>query len=257
MDTRFYLKALGITGLFVLLLLLLWASSDAPANEAQVRNAIGTRTAIALTSAPLLGPFPTRTSSSFDLPTFVPETSIAGPAPTRAVTASPTNTALFPRINTPAPAAAPSLTPSPVQTIIAQAPATNRAPSSHQPTRAPRLFPPVPVTGIQDPSEFARWYFARVWQERDYQNLWDNYLTPSYKTNVGSGIFEDYAGWWNTVERVDVNSVDVLENNGTIAWVRVNLTFRMQDGRVLSNEVYDYVFLYDPSRGTWMFDFNN
>lgn len=114
----------------------------------------------------------------------------------------------------------------------------------------------MPVTGIQDPAEFARWYFTRVWRERDYQNLWDNYLTASYKTNVGSGVFEDYVGWWNTVERVDVNAVDVLENNGTHAWVRVNLTFRMKNGHVLRNEIYDYEFRYDASRGTWMFDFS-
>ena len=93
-----------------------------------------------------------------------------------------------------------------------------------------------------------------MWNERDYQNLWDNYLTASYIANVGSGLFEDYVGWWNSVQRVDVNSVDVLGNNGINAWVRVNLTFHMTDGRVVNNQVYYYDFLYDPSRGTWMFD---
>jgi hypothetical protein len=93
-----------------------------------------------------------------------------------------------------------------------------------------------------------------VWKERDYQNLWDNYLTVSFKANVGSGLFEDYVGWWNSVERVDVNSVDVIENNSRDAWVRVNLTFHMKDGRVVRDQIYDYDFLYDASRSTWMFD---
>ena len=79
-------------------------------------------------------------------------------------------------------------------------------------------------------------------------------MTPSYKANVGSGLFEDYVGWWNSVERVDVNNVYVLENNGSDAWVRVDLTFHMQDGRIVRNQIYDYDFLYDPGRGTWMFD---
>jgi hypothetical protein len=48
--------------------------------------------------------------------------------------------------------------------------------------------------------------------------------------------------------------VDVLGNNGTDASVRVNLTFHMMDGRVIQNQVYYYDFLYDPNRGTWMFD---
>jgi hypothetical protein len=71
---------------------------------------------------------------------------------------------------------------------------------------------------------------------------------------VGSGLFEDYLGWWNSVDRVDVNAVDVIENNGTDAWVRVNLTFHMKDGRVVRDQIYDYDFLYDANRGTWMFD---
>jgi hypothetical protein len=133
-----------------------------------------------------------------------------------------------------------------------------KAPALSRQTAVPtviQVFPQLTTpTVIQDPAEFARWYFTRVWNERDYQNLWDNYLTVSYKTNVGSGLFEDYVGWWDSVERVDVNAADVLENNGRDALVRVNLTFHMKDGRVVQNQVYDYDFLYDLSRGTWMFD---
>ena len=118
---------------------------------------------------------------------------------------------------------------------------------------APTVFAPTPIV-VEDPAGFVRWYFARVWNERDYQNLWDNYLTPSYKANVGSGLYTDYVWWWNSVARVDVNSVDVLKINASQARVRVTLSFYMQDGRTLQNEVYEYDLLYDPSRATWMFD---
>jgi hypothetical protein len=144
----------------------------------------------------------------------------------------------------------------PIQTAIAQVPVfTATVPSGHPNTKAPPLFPQSGTqAAAQDPAEFMRWYFTRVWTERDYQNLWDNYLTASFKTNVGSGLFEDYVWWWNTVERVDINSVDVLQNNGTNASVRVHLTFHMKDGRLVENQIYDYDLLYDASRGTWMFD---
>ena len=56
------------------------------------------------------------------------------------------------------------------------------------------------------------------------------------------------------MERVDVNSVDVLQNDGSNALVRVHLTFHMKDGRLVENQVYDYDLLYDSSRRTWMFD---
>jgi hypothetical protein len=47
----------------------------------------------------------------------------------------------------------------------------------------------------------------------------------------------------------------VIQNDGTQAWVRVNVTFTMMDGRVVANQEYDYDLLYDASRGTWMFDY--
>lgn len=230
MDNRFYLQALGVTGLFISLLLVFWVASGGPASEAEVRNAGSTRTAIAMTASFLMQPR-TKTPSPLILPTSQTGATDSMSPSVPAIT----NTTVLPQPNTPIASIAPSSTPLPTQTAIAQVPA-------------------ITTTGIQDPAEFARWYFTRVWKERDYQNLWDNYLTASFKANVGSGLFEDYVGWWNSVERVDVNSVDVLENNGTDAWVRVNLTFRMKDRRVVRDQIYDYDFLYDATRGTWMFD---
>ena len=55
--------------------------------------------------------------------------------------------------------------------------------------------------------------------------------------------------------RVDIHSVDVVQNDGTHAWVRVNVTFTMQDGRVVANQQYDYDLLFDAARQTWMFDY--
>ena len=106
------------------------------------------------------------------------------------------------------------------------------------------------------PEGFLRWYFSAVWNERNYQDLWDNYLTPSFKARPNAGGFEGYVDWWSSVERVDVNSVTVLDNDGSHAWVRVNVTFTMLDGRVISNQEYDYDLLFDPARQTWMFDYH-
>ncbi len=113
----------------------------------------------------------------------------------------------------------------------------------------------MPRTTLNTPEGFLRWYFAAVWNERNYQDLWDNYLTPAFKSRPDNGGLQDYAAWWNSVQRVDVNSVSVLQNDGTHAWVRVNLTFTMKDGRVVSNQEYDYDLLFDPTRQTWMFDY--
>jgi len=225
-DIRYYLQALAAAGLFIFMVLVVWVASGGAATEAEIRNAVGTRTAIAETAQGLLKPFSTPTAFT------------ATPSPTPGFT---------PTGDTPLPTVAASLPAFPTRTAIAPIP-----------TMTVPVTPLVPETGadeVQDPAEFARWYFTRVWRERDYANLWNNYLTTSYKANVGSGIFEDYVGWWDSVERVDVDSVDVIENNGTDAWVRVILTFHMKDGRVVPNQINDYDFWYDASRRTWMFDY--
>jgi hypothetical protein len=146
--------------------------------------------------------------------------------------------------------------PLPTQTVFAPPPAaaTTAAPASHaSPTRA---APQQPATGLQDPGEFVRWYFGAVWQARNYEDLWNNYLTPSFKSRISSGGYDEYVQWWSSVDRVDVISVQVLENDGAHAWVHVNVTFIMKDGRVISNQEYDYDLLFDPARQTWMFDYN-
>jgi hypothetical protein len=256
-DNRFYLLALGITGIFVAVLILIWiASGGQAASEAEIRNADNTRTAIAMTGSYLLQPRTRTPGPVFTTPTSVTQTNVPGSTPTLPAMPSATNTSLLSQFNTPISPVAPSLTPLPTQTAVAQIAVSPTIGSPGQiGTRVPPLLPHSGTQSAgQGPAEFARWYFTRVWNERDYQNLWDHYLTASYKANVGSGLFEDYVGWWDSVERVDVNSVDVLANNGSDAYVRVNVTFRMKDGRVVANQAYDYDFLYDPSRGTWMFD---
>lgn len=264
MDNRFYLQALGVTGLFIGLMFLIWIATGGPASEAAIQNANQTRTAIAMTGSYLLQPrtrtpAPAEGSASPSAPALLP---------------SATATSLLPQLITPLASPAASFIPIPSQTLPPVPVFTITSGPGHANTKAPPLFPrtatptgilvfapsatpavsPAVPGSLQDPADFARWYFTRVWNERDYQNLWDNYLTASYKANVGSGLFEDYVWWWNSVQRVDVNAVEVLQNTGTDAWARVHLTIHMTDGRVVDNQVYDYDLLYDPSRNTWMFD---
>jgi len=254
-DNRFYLQALGITGLFIVLMFLFWNASESPASEAAVQSANRTRTAIAMTGSYLLQPRTSTPPSFTDTPESFPPTGIPLSTATLASVPSPTNTALLDQFTTPISPVAPSLTPLPTQTAVPQLPVVTITVAPGSNTKAPPLGSPSGTqTVVQGPAEFARWYFTRVWNERDYQNLWENSLTTSFKANVGSGLFEDYVGWWESVERVDINAVDVLANNGTDAWVRVDLTFRMKDGRVVQNQIYEYDLLFDPGRGTWMFD---
>jgi hypothetical protein len=168
-------------------------------------------------------------------------------------------------------AAAPTVRVSPTPTFITMTPTIQFSLSTGIPTRigvtrspftptAATAFQlvtstPAPPSGLQDPEGFVRWYFDTVWRQRNYQDLWSQYLTERYRANVGSGDFADYVGWWDSVERVDVQSVNVLQNDGVHAVVRVYAVFSMRDGRVVPSQAYDYDLFYDATRGTWMFDY--
>jgi hypothetical protein len=105
-----------------------------------------------------------------------------------------------------------------------------------------------------NPKEFAFWYFNVIWQQRDYENLWENFLTPSFQYHSSSGDFNEYVKWWSSVQRIDNNSIDVLQNNGAIAKIKVDLTFYLADGR--TDYFKDgYTLVYDSNAKIWMFDY--
>ena len=168
--------------------------------------------------------------------------------PSNTPTAANTSTALPP---TPIPTQIPTQAQLPSPTVAAPALATSTLAHALQPTRPSTQ---QPGTGLQDPGEFVRWYFNAITTGRDYQTLWQNYLTPKFQTTVSPGGLSEYVQWWESVDHVTVNSVNVIQNDGTHAFVRVNLSFYLKDGRVLENRDYDYGLFYDVTRRTWMFD---
>jgi hypothetical protein len=189
-------------------------------------------------------------------------TQVISSPPPAATTAAPTLAATTaappPATATLPPVVATTALPLPTQTVPPATATASLPPAATATIHAPQSRVPatrLPRTALNTPEGFLRWYFSAVWNERNYQDLWDNYLTPSFKARPNAGGFEGYVAWWSSVQRVDVNSVTVLENDGTHAWVRVNVTFTMNDGRVISNQEYDYDLFYDAGRQTWMFDY--
>jgi serine/threonine protein kinase len=125
------------------------------------------------------------------------------------------------------------------------------------PTETPSQtpIPPTATSSLSDPREFAYWYFNALWTERDYQFLWDNCQTQAFHEHASGGSFSDYKKWWSSVRQVDVISVEVIQNDGYYAWIRVTVVFHMFDGRTLSSAIYDYDLTYNSQSGLWMFDY--
>jgi hypothetical protein len=137
--------------------------------------------------------------------------------------------------------------------------ATSVPPSaSLAPSVVPSLtsIPPTPAVDLTDPQRFGEWFFTDLWTVRDFQVLWDTYLTAAYQEQASPGGFQEWAAWWISVRKIDIYSVDVLDNDGHYATIHVDLGFHLNDGRVLDHRAYTYQLAYSPIRKTWMFDFH-
>lgn len=105
------------------------------------------------------------------------------------------------------------------------------------------------------PEEFVFWYFNAMWQKRNYEDLWNNFLTTSFQNHSSNGNFNEYVKWWKTVNRIDINGVEIVQMKDISAWAKINVNFYLNDGRVLSSREYDYSLVFDTTKRIWMFDY--
>ena len=125
-------------------------------------------------------------------------------------------------------------------------------------TEVPATDTPVPTPTVavpQNVKDFVEWYFNAVWQERNYDFLWNNCLTPAFQANAATGGYAEFTSWWGSMEQVDINKVTVLQSDTTTASVEVNVTFHLNTGKTLSNRLYRYDLTYSQAAHTWQFDF--
>jgi hypothetical protein len=119
-----------------------------------------------------------------------------------------------------------------------------------------RYIPSVNIIGdlLRIPEGFARWYFTAVWATRNYDELW-TFQTSSFQNRYSPNGFTQYTDWWQSVERVDVRSVDVIQNDGQYASIQVTMTIYLLNGQIVSERQYLYDLVYNTGRKTWMFDY--
>lgn len=105
------------------------------------------------------------------------------------------------------------------------------------------------------PEEFLFWYFNAVWSGRNYEDLWANFLTPSFQNHSSNGNFNEYVKWWKTVNRIDINTIEIVQQKEFSAWARININLYLNDGRILKSRKYDYSLVFDAAKSVWMFDY--
>jgi hypothetical protein len=106
----------------------------------------------------------------------------------------------------------------------------------------------TPDTMIQD-------YYNAInqrWYDMAWENLSEHYK-DKYNVRAGGGHdFEPFRNWWNSVAKVDVESVTVSNQQNNFANVTTTYRFTMQNG-TQSRGTTNYVVIFNPDEGRWLF----
>ena len=113
---------------------------------------------------------------------------------------------------------------------------------------------PQPAIG-QTPQQFIYDYFLNINTHNNYASTW-SLLTDRFKAAENNSSYTDYTNFWNTVSRVDLDSVSLSSQNGGTAVVNVYMVFNYSNGVVTPNNLVFHL-VYDWSRATWLFDSPN
>ncbi len=86
---------------------------------------------------------------------------------------------------------------------------------------------------------------------KELDKSWND-LSPSFKgSNLTKG-FNEYIEWWNLVEKVYIDDVEIVKNSDRRSIVKANLRYKLRSGRVIKDKKkYIYLVLID---GKWLID---
>ena len=123
------------------------------------------------------------------------------------------------------------------------------------PAASPSVPTPAP-TPIPDPETFVRFYFNGLWQNRNYDFMWNNYLTPTFQAYAAPKGLQDYTQTWNKIQQIDIDSLNVTTSPQNSAWATayVVLTFHSKNGTVSGPQSFSYTLTYNSNLATWQFD---
>jgi hypothetical protein len=106
----------------------------------------------------------------------------------------------------------------------------------------------TPNNNQQSPEQFIRDYFSVI-NNRQYSIGWDM-LSPEFKTKRNQN-YNDYVGWWETVEKIEINQVNVLKNDNKYAQIEVVMKFFMKTGKIFPQTI-PYELVWDTNSSKWM-----
>lgn len=127
-------------------------------------------------------------------------------------------------------------------------------------TSTPTDTPLVPTNTIIVPTpsnsveQFIHAYFQEI-NSRNYETTW-SLLSEAFKASRNSpqnGGYQGYVDFWNSVDRVEIVEIRILDQNSQSAEVFVVANYHYRNGATTTGE-QNFYFTYDFTRNTWLFD---
>ena len=112
----------------------------------------------------------------------------------------------------------------------------------------------IVVTPSNSVEQFVRTYFQEI-NNRNYETTW-SLLSDAFKATSNSpqhGGYQGYVDFWNTVDRVEILEIKILEQSSQSAEVFVVANYHYKNGVTTTGE-QTFSFIYDFTRNTWLFD---
>jgi hypothetical protein len=112
----------------------------------------------------------------------------------------------------------------------------------------------ITPTQLASLEQFIRAYYQAI-NDRNYEFTW-SLLSDKFKASAhGSekGGYQGYVDFWNTLDRVEVLEINILEQSNQSAKVFVAANYHHKNGVTATSE-RNLHFIYDLIRNTWLFD---
>lgn len=141
----------------------------------------------------------------------------------------------------------------------AVAPTVETQQSAFTATPIPTSTPLVPTntivpTPFNSVEQFIRMYFQEI-NSRNYETTW-SLLSEAFKASRNSpqnGGYQGYVDFWNTMDRVEILEINILEQSSQSAEVFVVANYHYKNG-VTTTGKQNFYFIYDFTGNTWLFD---
>ncbi len=108
-----------------------------------------------------------------------------------------------------------------------------------------------PQAQIPDPEDFIRYYFDAITTQRNYEYLW-SLQTDNFHREASKNSFNDYVTYWETVDDVTINSIDVYDQSAYSVRCRVKMNFYKNNESIPVD--LPFFLTYDDMKNSWIFD---